>query len=336
MRSSPPGDQAAATGPTPQTASGGSPSPEEVGAARLAAVGHPDDMAAQHHQQQQTAPSPSGGDGAGGGGAAGPGDAAGEGGAAEEARQNEVSNEDEAYDDEDGDEDDDGGDDDASTGVKGFASRVSTWLGARKKVPESSPHPAAGATPPSGRRMSKKHKLAVEAADAARSEHAAAAAELQRLRDRRETLSKLLSSDTGPQGVFASLVGKCFSAQVEHYTYRVCPFDTATQEPGSTSLGTWAGFVEGSDYTAATFTGGMACWNGPPRSLRLEMRCGPESQLVGVDEPDRCEYRGDFVTPAACTPALVARSVAAAEEAEALVARVRALQSGRDTAKGEL
>jgi hypothetical protein len=282
-------------------------------------------------QQQQAATSPGGGDGAGGGGAAGPGDAEDAGGAAEEAGQDAVS--DEAYDDDDEVE---GGDDDAPTGVRGFASRVSSWLGARKKAADSSPHPAA-ATPADGqpKSVSRKHKRASEVADAARSEHAVAAAELQRLKDRREALAKLLSSDTGPQGVFASLVGKCYSAQVEHYTYRVCPFDTATQEPGSTSLGTWAGFVEGSDYSAATFTGGLACWNGPPRSLRLEMRCGPESALLGVDEPNRCEYRGDFVTPAACTPALVARSVAAAEEAEALVARVRALQSGR-VSKGEL
>ena len=305
-----------------------------MGAARLAAVGHPDDVAAQQQQQQQ-ASSPGGGDGAGGGGAAGPGDAAGEGGAPAEARKNEVSDEDESY---DYDDDDDGTDDgDASAGVRGFASRVSSWLGAKKKA-EGSPQPATP-PPPDGaakpRRVSRKHKRVTEAADAARSEHAAAAAELQRLRDRRDTLVKLLSSDTGPQGVFGTLVGKCFSAEIEHYTYRVCPFDTATQEPGSTSLGTWAGFQEGSDYRVATFTGGLSCWNGPARSLKLEMHCGPENRLVAVDEPNRCEYRADFVTPAVCTPALVARSVAEAEEAEALVARVRAMQSGTET-KGEL
>jgi protein kinase C substrate 80K-H len=63
------------------------------------------------------------------------------------------------------------------------------------------------------------------------------------------------------------------------------------------------------------FQGGLACWNGPQRSLRLELRCGAATALTRVDEPSRCEYAGVLETPAACDAAEAAQLAERAEQA---------------------
>ena len=113
----------------------------------------------------------------------------------------------------------------------------------------------------------------------------------------------------------------------------MCPFDGATQEPGGTSLGRWAGVAAPPEGVppasvaglpgALNFQGGTPCWNGPARSLRVELQCGATHQLLKVDEPNRCEYRAHLATPAACTQQLADASAARAQEAMALVERVR-------------
>jgi Glucosidase II beta subunit-like protein len=316
------GDQAAAAGPTPPAASTSAPTPDEVGAARLAAVGHHSDAAAQQHAVGAA----NAGAGSGDAGAGGSSGASGAGESKAEGGQNAVGagDYDGEYDEED--EEADGGSEtagDAAADGKGLASRIGSWF--RKSGGSSTAtrrRKSGGATSVRGQKE----------LDALRAEHSAASAELQKLKDRKATLERLLAADTGPDGVFGAFVGQCFSTDVDHYTYKVCPFEGATQDPGSTSLGTWAGFVEGSGYTAAQFSGGLACWNGPARSLRLDMVCGPETMLLKVEEPNRCEYRADFMTPAVCTPEVVAQATARADEALALVARVKAQKTQQESA----
>ena len=48
------------------------------------------------------------------------------------------------------------------------------------------------------------------------------------------------------------------------------------------------------------FTGGERCWNGPSRSMTVELLCGEREDLFDVQEPARCEYRSKFFTPIAC------------------------------------
>lgn len=48
------------------------------------------------------------------------------------------------------------------------------------------------------------------------------------------------------------------------------------------------------------FTGGSTCWNGPSRSLKLQMECGVKEAMLAVDEPSKCTYVARFSTPAAC------------------------------------
>jgi len=68
-------------------------------------------------------------------------------------------------------------------------------------------------------------------------------------------------------------------------------------------------------YRTMRFAGGQQCWNGPPRSLTLAVRCGEETRLSGVTEPSRCEYEALLETPAACDAGSVLEAGEAAERA---------------------
>jgi len=147
-------------------------------------------------------------------------------------------------------------------------------------------------------------------------EHAEAQREVEELKARRDELAALLEEDGGPDGVFLSLAGKCFELPQDQYTYKMCPFAQASQEPGGTSLGKWAGLTSGGGFS---FTEGLGCWNGPARSLTVDVVCGADSAMQKVEEPNRCSYRAVFATPAACTQELALASKAAAEAAWAIV-----------------
>lgn len=89
-----------------------------------------------------------------------------------------------------------------------------------------------------------------------------------------------------------------------------------------TSIGKWKGLeraelgsarqaVDGGSETNLLLSGdvlvfdrGQKCWNGPARSLRVALACGPEDVLSAVAEPDTCAYTAILETPAACSPGL--------------------------------
>ena len=128
-------------------------------------------------------------------------------------------------------------------------------------------------------------------------------AALTDLSSRLAALDRKLGLDFGPSGVFAELLDRCalrppqpdlhaasvwscmrmlrcrcFSADVDKYTYEVCMYGEARQREGgaSTSLGSWRGFEDG--HSTLLFDGGQQCWNGPQRSMRarplpLHMAC---------------------------------------------------------------
>lgn len=114
-------------------------------------------------------------------------------------------------------------------------------------------------------------------------------------------LEQTLGKDYGPFNEFFSLREDCFSAKSNQFEYKICPFSKAEQlESGrSTNLGQWKGFQN--TYKEMVFDEGLRCYKGPARSMTLTLECGERSEVVQVEEPEMCVYRGKFRTPLVCT-----------------------------------
>ncbi|WAR23437.1 GLU2B-like protein [Mya arenaria] len=144
-------------------------------------------------------------------------------------------------------------------------------------------------------------------ADAARKQFTDADNALRDAENAIRDLQNYLNLDYGPNEEFSALKGNCYEYTDREYTYKLCGFEKATQRPkaggSETTLGNW-GKWEGTPedkYAAQKYENGQSCWNGPNRSVKVNMKCGLENKVTGTSEPSRCEYAFDFETPARCT-----------------------------------
>uniref|UniRef100_A0A7S2T3J0 Glucosidase 2 subunit beta n=1 Tax=Chloropicon primus TaxID=1764295 RepID=A0A7S2T3J0_9CHLO len=120
--------------------------------------------------------------------------------------------------------------------------------------------------------------------------------ELKKMKAELKKMKDLIQLDFGENNKFLNFYGQCFKKVIEKYTYEVCPFGTAKQD--HTSLGTYQGLSE--DQKTFVFSNGAKCWNGPHRSIRVNLLCGTKNEITKVGEPSVCEYSADFTTPVAC------------------------------------
>ncbi|KAG0699156.1 Glucosidase 2 subunit beta [Chionoecetes opilio] len=147
----------------------------------------------------------------------------------------------------------------------------------------------------------------VDVANAARGQFDEADRRVRDLTRELRSLEETQVKDYGSEEEFRVLEGNCYDYTDREYTYRLCPFDKATQRPksghGETRLGQWGEWSgqEGDKYSRMLYSNGQACWNGPTRSADVHISCGTENKLVGVSEPNRCEYVFLFTSPAVCT-----------------------------------
>ncbi|ESO97115.1 hypothetical protein LOTGIDRAFT_226808 [Lottia gigantea] len=146
----------------------------------------------------------------------------------------------------------------------------------------------------------------IDAAEQARNEFNDADRKVKDTENEINTVRQYLDIDFGPEFEYGSLKGQCFEMTDREYTYKLCPFDKASQRPknggSETSLGNW-GHWSGSEadkYSAMKYEKGQNCWSGPDRSVEVILQCGTENLLLSASEPSRCEYRFDFATPARC------------------------------------
>jgi protein kinase C substrate 80K-H len=109
-------------------------------------------------------------------------------------------------------------------------------------------------------------------------------------------VQRKISTDTGLNGEFASMIGVCFEFEDREYIYKLCPFDRTVQKSkannGETSIGNWKSWGDAEDkskYNVMKFENGQGCWNGPQRSTKVLVTCGLENKVTSVSEPNRCE-----------------------------------------------
>jgi len=135
------------------------------------------------------------------------------------------------------------------------------------------------------------------------------------LENGREELANLFDpTGYGAEGEWKKLHNTCLTKDTGDYVYEVCLFEEARQNPNhggsSFSLGKFAswnpspGVIEGSKeyYSTQVYRQGTKCWNGPERSVKLDLTCGTENVLLTVTELEKCEYLFTGTTPALCLP----------------------------------
>ncbi|XP_048760429.2 uncharacterized protein LOC125669743 isoform X3 [Ostrea edulis] len=146
-------------------------------------------------------------------------------------------------------------------------------------------------------------KALIAAADEARKNYEEADKRSRDIDGEITTLTSYLNTDYGKDKEYAVLRDNCYEYTDREYTYKLCPFSTASQRPKSggheTNLGRW-GRWDDDQYKTQLYDHGQNCWNGPDRSVKIHISCGPEHQLTNAYEPSRCEYAFDFLTPCAC------------------------------------
>jgi len=118
----------------------------------------------------------------------------------------------------------------------------------------------------------------------------------------------------GVEGEWKKLQNTCLKKDTGDYEYEVCLFKEAKQQAkhggSSFSLGKFTSWnpspdvMEGSEeyYSTQMYSHGARCWNGPERSVKLDLTCGTENALLTVVELEKCEYLFTGTTPALCLP----------------------------------
>jgi Chromosome segregation ATPases len=128
-----------------------------------------------------------------------------------------------------------------------------------------------------------------------------------------------LEKDYGPDDIFRALKGKCISVDSGEYEYELCWMDRATQKSkkghGNTNMGNFVridkdiaddeeridgkGLGKG-ERMVLRYENGQHCWNGPARRTDVWLACAETDELWRVTEPEKCVYRMEVGTPAAC------------------------------------
>ncbi|KAM0816823.1 putative Glucosidase II beta subunit-like protein-domain-containing protein [Seiridium cardinale] len=136
---------------------------------------------------------------------------------------------------------------------------------------------------------------------------------------------KDLEKDYGRDDVFRQLKDKCVSTDSGEYTYEVCWLGKTAQKSkkggGSTNMGNFDRIdLEESDEEdrhdgkglgrgkrmVLRYENGQHCWNGPNRRTDVWLGCAETEELWRVSEQEKCVYKMEVGTPAACEEAIEA------------------------------
>ncbi|KAI1260694.1 glucosidase II beta subunit-like protein [Xylariaceae sp. FL1019] len=154
---------------------------------------------------------------------------------------------------------------------------------------------------------------------AAREAHDAAKRDVESKRRALNTEKDNLKKDYGHEDIFRSLEGKCTSIESGEYEYDLCWMATTGQKSkkgGSrTSMGKFEkitfrdsdeddrhdgkGLGRGKRMVLE-YNNGQHCWNGPNRRTDVWLACAETEELWRVSEQEKCVYKMEVGTPAAC------------------------------------
>lgn len=132
---------------------------------------------------------------------------------------------------------------------------------------------------------------------------------------------KDLEKDYGPSDIFRSLKGQCTSIEAGEYTYEICWLEKTVQKSkkghGITNMGNYKRIdremaddeerVDGKSLgkgmrMVMRYEDGQSCWNGPQRSTEVWLGCSEKEEVWRVSEAEKCVYKMEVGTPAACEP----------------------------------
>ncbi|KAI0417826.1 glucosidase II beta subunit-like protein-domain-containing protein [Xylaria grammica] len=154
---------------------------------------------------------------------------------------------------------------------------------------------------------------------AAREAHEAATRDVQSKRNTLDQEKRDLEKDYGTDDIFRNLNGKCISVESGEYEYELCWMGQTTQKSkkgGSrTNMGNFNKISVGESdeeerhdgkglgrgkRIVLEYANGQHCWNGPSRSTNVWLACAETEELWRVSEQEKCVYKMEVGTPAAC------------------------------------
>lgn len=128
-----------------------------------------------------------------------------------------------------------------------------------------------------------------------------------------------LEKDYGPDEIFRALQGKCVSIDSGEYEYELCWLDKTRQKSkkghGDTIMGNFIAIdtemadeedrVDGKGLgqgprMVLRYDNGQGCWNGPNRRTDVWLACAEKEEIWRVSESEKCVYKMEVGTPAAC------------------------------------
>jgi len=128
-----------------------------------------------------------------------------------------------------------------------------------------------------------------------------------------------LGMDYGPGDIFRAARNKCISVDAGEYTYELCWLGKTMQKSkkghGSTSMGNYRRieFHDADDEErldgkslgqgrrmVMKYEDGQQCWNGPKRRTDVWLGCAETEEVWRVSESEKCVYKMEVGTPAAC------------------------------------
>lgn len=158
-------------------------------------------------------------------------------------------------------------------------------------------------------------KAARKEAEAAEKEHKNKSKELAKEEDD-------LRKDYGPQDIFRSLKDTCTTVDQGEYTYELCWMSKTMQKSKKGHGNTGMGNFERIEWQEADeedrldgrslgqgqrmvlkYENGQSCWNGPKRRTDVWLGCAETEEVWRVSESEKCVYKMEVGTPAACDPA---------------------------------